>query len=218
MLSRSILAVLVLPHATTYAHRPPQPSLSQPRSGQPTLKAAGTEAATKRMELLALAKAKPANRVTDIAAGTYSGLVAGFLNCAAVASIVFAPVGLPLSIGVQHALVGFVVTQLAVTRLTGVSALLAVPSFEALPFMARFAVLVSHAIGPDQMPSVLATVLAGSLSVSHPRPQPPASPHPHLPASPPSSSHSAPTFTLARPFPQPFHCHLRPHLGPAAPR
>ena len=166
MLSRSILAVLVLPHAT-YAHRPPQPSLSPPRSSQPTLKAAGTEEATKRTALLAQAEpAAPANRVTDIAAGTYSGLVAGFLNCAAVASIVFAPVGLPLSIAVQHALVGFVVTQLVVTKLTGVGALLAVPSFEALPFMARYAVLVSNALGQDQMPSVLATVLAGSLAMS----------------------------------------------------
>ena len=167
MLSRSILAVLVLAHAT-YAHSPPQPSLSPPRSSQPTLKAAGTGAVTKRTALLAQAEqqAEPANRVTDIAAGTYSGLVAGFLNCAAVASIVFAPVGLPLSIAVQHALVGFVVTQLVVTKLTGVGALLAVPSFEALPFMARYAVLVSNALGPDQMPSVLATVLAGSLAVS----------------------------------------------------
>ena len=163
MLSRSLLAVLVLLHAT-YAHRPPQPSLSPPRS---SLKAAGTEEATKRTALLAQAEpAAPTNRVTDIAAGTYSGLVAGFLNCAAVASIVFAPVGLPLSIAVQHALVGFVVTQLVVTKLTGVGALLAVPSFEALPFMARYAVLVSNALGPDQMPSVLATLLAGSLAVS----------------------------------------------------
>ena len=168
MLLRSILAVLVLPHAT-YAHSPPQPSLSPPRSGQPTLKASGKEEATKRTALLAQAKpAAPANRVTDIAAGTYSGLVAGFLNCVVVASIVFEPIGLPLSIAVQHALTGFVITQLVVTKLTGVGALLTVPSFEALPFMARYAVLVSNALGPDQMPSVLATVLAGCLAVSHP--------------------------------------------------
>ena len=97
MLARSILAVLVLPHAT-YAHSPPQPSLSPPRSGQPTLKASGKEEATKRTALLAQAKpAAPANRVTDIAAGTYSGLVAGFLNCVVVASIVFEPIGLSLS-------------------------------------------------------------------------------------------------------------------------
>ena len=133
MLARSILAVLVLPHAT-YAHSPPQPSLSPPRSGQPTLKASGKEEATKRTALLAQAKpAAPANRVTDIAAGTYSGLVAGFLNCVVVASIVFEPIGLPLSIAVQHALTGFVITQLVVTKLTGVGALLTVPSFEALP-------------------------------------------------------------------------------------
>jgi hypothetical protein len=168
MLSRSILAVLVLPHAS-YAHSPPQPSLSPPRSSQPTLKASGKEEATKRTALLAQAKpAAPANRVTDIAAGTYSGLVAGFLNCVVVASIVFEPVGLPLSIAVQHALTGFVITQLVVTKLTGVGALLTVPSFEALPFMARYAVLVSNALGPDQMPSVMATLLAGCLAVSHP--------------------------------------------------
>ena len=89
--------------------------------------------------------------------------MAGFLNCVVVASIVFEPIGLPLSIAVQHALTGFVITQLVVTKLTGVGALLTVPSFEALPFMARYAVLVSNALGPDQMPSILATVLAGCL-------------------------------------------------------
>lgn len=105
-----------------------------------------------------------ATRVGSVAAGSYSGLTQ-FLNCAAISSIVFAPAGLPLAIGIQHALVGFVATQLVVTRLTGVNALLAVPSFECLPFLAQFAVIVGRAVGPDA-PGALATVLAGSALVN----------------------------------------------------
>jgi SulP family sulfate permease len=168
------LVVLVLTHVAVAAWAHPlstQPALNQPRRGQkPSTSTVATpagesgRAAVKASELVA--QAKPTNRVTDIAAGSYSGLVAGFLNCVVVASIVFAPVGLPQMIGVQHALVGFVVTQIVVTRLTGVSALITVPSFEALPFMARFAVIASDAIGPDNSAGLLATVLAGSLVVS----------------------------------------------------
>ena len=168
------LVVLVLTHVAVAAWAHPlstQPALNQPRRGQkPSTSTLATpagesgRAAVKASELVA--QAKPTNRITDIAAGSYSGLVAGFLNCVVVASIVFAPVGLPQMIGVQHALVGFVVTQIVVTRLTGVSALITVPSFEALPFMARFAVIASDAIGPDNSAGLLATVLAGSLVVS----------------------------------------------------
>ena len=132
-LTRFVL-VLTSYAAATWAHPlRPQPVLSQPR-GQPAKSTAGDPIGEASRLLPAatkadlLAQAKPANRVTDIAAGCYSGVVAGFLNCVVVASIVFAPVGLPQMIGVQHALVGFVVTQLIVTRLTGVSALITVPS------------------------------------------------------------------------------------------
>jgi len=92
-----------------------------------------------------------------------------FTFAAACASIIFAPVGLPLAIGIQHCLVGFVVSQ-AVVAFTnrvpsGVS--LAVPSFECLPFLARFAVIVVGAVGNGVdgggTNAVLATVLAGSV-------------------------------------------------------
>ena len=45
--------------------------------------------------------------------------LAQFLNCAAVSTIIFAPASLPLATGIQHSLLGFVVTQIVVTKLSG---------------------------------------------------------------------------------------------------
>ena len=83
--------------------------------------------------------------------GTYTGVMQ-FTFAAACASIIFAPVGLPLAIGIQHGLVGFVVTQAVVARTTSVrgGVALAVPSFEVLPFLARFAVIAAGAVGADE--------------------------------------------------------------------
>ncbi|EOD18866.1 hypothetical protein EMIHUDRAFT_209492 [Emiliania huxleyi CCMP1516] len=81
----------------------------------------------------------------SVVAGTYTGVMQ-FTFAAACASIIFAPVGLPLAIGIQHGLVGFVVTQAVVARTTSVrgGVALAVPSFEVLPFLARFAAPVDN--------------------------------------------------------------------------
>jgi len=101
----------------------------------------------------------------SVVAGTYTGVMQ-FTFAAACASIIFAPVGLPLAIGIQHGLVGFVVTQAVVARTTSVrgGVALAVPSFEVLPFLARFAVIAAGAVGAGAGPGVLlATVLAGSI-------------------------------------------------------
>jgi hypothetical protein len=91
-----------------------------------------------------------------------------FTFSAACAAVIFGPIGLPLTIGVQHCLVGFVLMQCVVTLTTGVPAgvVLAVPSFEVLPFLAKFAVIVSGAIGTGAPGAVLATVLVGSVLVS----------------------------------------------------
>ena len=98
----------------------------------------------------------------NIAAGAYSG-VATVIDAAAFTSIVFGPVGLPLTIGLQHALVGFVVMQTVVTRLTGAGFALAPTSYEVMPFLAKFAAVAAAAgVGGA---SLLATVLAGSLVV-----------------------------------------------------
>ena len=89
-----------------------------------------------------------------------------FTFAAACASIIFGPVDLPLAIGIQHCLVGFVITQTIVAKTNSVKGgvALAVPSFEVLPFLARFAVIVAAAIGTSSPPGVvLATVLAGSI-------------------------------------------------------
>jgi len=62
-----------------------------------------------------------------IAAGAYSGLQA-FIDAAMFATVVFAPAGLPLDVGIQHALLGSVITQTAVTYLgTVLSTLALVP-------------------------------------------------------------------------------------------
>lgn len=105
----------------------------------------------------------------SIVAGTYSGLMQ-FTFAAACASIIFGPVGLPLTIGIQHALLAFVAMQVIVTATTSVpgGSVLAVPSFEVLPFLARFALICSTAIGAGGLASgaLLATVLAGSMLVT----------------------------------------------------
>jgi len=108
------------------------------------------------------------DHMSALPSGIYSGLQA-FLDAAAFASIVFGPASLPLDVGIQHALVGFVLMQLTVTWL-GASRVLLVPvSYEVIPFLARFAAAVTHAINllPGSKPeAALATVLAGSVLVS----------------------------------------------------
>ena len=101
----------------------------------------------------------------SIVAGTYTGVMQ-FTFAATCASIIFVPAGLPLSIGIQHVLVGFVITQVVVAKTTSVEGgvALAVPSFEVLPFIAKFAMIVAGAVGASAAPGVvLATVLAGSI-------------------------------------------------------
>jgi len=98
----------------------------------------------------------------NVAAGVYSGL-ATFLDCAAFTSIVFASAGLPLSVGLQHALVGFVVMQLVVSRLSGIGYILVPISYEMMPFLSHFASTVAAAGASGA--SLLSTVLAGSVLV-----------------------------------------------------
>ena len=116
--------------------------------------------------VLAAQAAEPApTRTGSIVAGTYTGLMQ-FTFAAACASIIFAPVGASLSIGIQHALLGFVITQTIVAKTTSVAGgvALAVPSFEVLPFLSKFAVIVAGAVGAGAGPGVvLATILAGSI-------------------------------------------------------
>ena len=109
-----------------------------------------------------IAAEKPPSVVGNIAAGVYSGL-ATVIDAAAFTSIVFGPVGLPLTIGLQHALLGFVAMQTVVTRFAGTGFLLAPTSYEVMPFLARFASIVAAAgVGGA---SLLATVLTGSVLV-----------------------------------------------------
>lgn len=154
-MARAVVALLWLSSACALQL---QPLLKPPR--------AADAARSRRPQPIAQATAEPAPTLTgSLVAGTYTGVMQ-FTFAAACASIIFAPVGLPLSIGIQHCLFGFVVTQAIVAKTTTVrgGVALAVPSFEVLPFLAKFAVIVAGAVGTGAGPGVvLATVLAGSI-------------------------------------------------------
>lgn len=132
----------------------------------PIVKPRASEAKISRQPILVAQALEPApSRTGSLAAGTYTGVMQ-FTFAAACASIIFAPAGLPLSIGIQHCLVGFVITQTVVAKTNSVKGgvALAVPSFEVLPFLAKFAMIVAGALGATAPPGVvLATVLAGSI-------------------------------------------------------
>ena len=102
-----------------------------------------------------------------IAAGAYSGLQA-FIDAAMFATVVFAPAGLPLDVGIQHALLGSVITQTAVTYFTGADALLSPGSYEVMPFLGRFASGVAAALKAERASdaAALPTVLAGSMIIN----------------------------------------------------
>ena len=74
----------------------------------PVLKPRG--AASRLPHIVAQAPEPAPTRTGSIVAGTYTGIMQ-ITFAAACASIIFGPVGLPISIGIQHALVGFVITQ-----------------------------------------------------------------------------------------------------------
>jgi MFS superfamily sulfate permease-like transporter len=100
--------------------------------------------------------------VTSIAAGVYTGL-SSILDAAAFATIVLAPAGLPLDVGMQHALLGFIVTQSVVSYMSGAGTMLTPISYEVMPFLAKFAILIKGSVGERE---ILPTLLAGSMLVS----------------------------------------------------
>ena len=78
----------------------------------------------------------------------------------------FVPVGLPVSIGIQHCLIGYFIMQAVVAKTNSLKegVVLLSPSFEVLPFLSKFAMIVAGAVGTSAAPGVvLATVLAGSV-------------------------------------------------------
>ena len=101
----------------------------------------------------------------SVVAGIYSGIMQ-FTFATACASIVFVPVGLPVSIGIQHCLIGYFIMQAVVAKTNSLreGVVLLSPSFEVLPFLSKFAMIVAGAVGTSAAPgAVLATVLAGSV-------------------------------------------------------
>ena len=120
--------------------------------------------------LLATPKEPAPTLAGSLVAGTYTGLMQ-FTFAAACASVIFAPVGLPLTIGIQHVLLGFCLMQIVVTKTTGVpnQVALAVPSFEVPPFLAKFALLVGGLPTSDIVDDrIYDIVLAEALAYSAP--------------------------------------------------
>ena len=56
--------------------------------------------------------------------------------------------------------------QTVTTRMTGASSILAPPSYEVMPFLAKFAMIAKAALPDASMAVLLATVLAGSLLIN----------------------------------------------------
>lgn len=99
-----------------------------------------------------------------LTAGVYTGLSV-FLDAAAFATVVFAPAGLPLDVGIQHALVGFVLMQATVSLLSD-GTIIAPVSYEVMPFLGRFARTAAKAMTGAPQSAVLSTILAGSMAIS----------------------------------------------------
>ena len=158
MASRRRAAVAVLLSLSTVgALQPPlgQDTRAQPSRAQP-LRAGSLRTARHGKPLLAQ-QAEPAPTLAgSLVAGGYTGLMQ-FTFSAACAAVIFGPVGLPITIGVQHCLIGFMLMQTVVSWTTGVPAgvVLSVPSFEVLPFLSKFAVIVAGAVGTTASPTTV---------------------------------------------------------------
>lgn len=158
-LARRHLLLLVLSLTSAAAFTLPRPSVQATRA--PDLHQSRRAGVS---PLLADASAKSEEGTTggNIAAGVYSGL-ATVIDCAAFTSIVFGPVGLPLTVGLQHGLIGFVLTQAVLTRFAGGKFVLAPTSYEVMPFLAKLAALAAAAGATGG--SLLATMLAASVVI-----------------------------------------------------
>jgi len=108
----------------------------------------------------------PAHSLTPRGALADTGLSC-FLDAAAFATVVFLPAGLPVDVGIQHALLGFVLMQSVVCATSPVGTIVTPVSYEVMPFLARFAAGARKAM-PAGAPAgaLLSTVLAGSVLVS----------------------------------------------------
>ena len=77
--------------------------------------------------------------------------------------MVFVPAGLPIGVAIQHALLGFIVMQTVVSSLTAAPSLITPVSYEVMPYLGQFALIVKKQVGGA---AALATVLAGSALVN----------------------------------------------------
>ena len=103
-------------------------------------------------------------KATSVAAGVYTGLSA-FLDSAAFSTVVFLPAALPLDIGIQHALFGFVLMQATVGAVSRAGSIVTPVSYEVMPFLAKFAAGARRAMPTAASGALLSTVLAGSMLV-----------------------------------------------------
>ena len=105
--------------------------------------------------------------LSALPSGLYSGLSV-FLDAAAFATVCFLPAGLPIDVGIQHALIGFVLMQSWVCAVSPTGTIVTPVSYEVMPFLAKFAVSASKAMPASAAAdgSLLSTVLAGSMLIS----------------------------------------------------
>ena len=99
--------------------------------------------------------------LSALPSGLYSGLSV-FLDAAAFATVCFLPAGLPIDVGIQHALIGFVLMQSWGCAVSPTGTIVTPVSYEVMPFLAKFAVSASKAMPASAAAdgSLLSTVLA----------------------------------------------------------
>ena len=141
---------------------PPVPVRKSPATKSPARKAPAPKKATPKK-----AKSAAAIDAGTIVAGCYTGLAA-VLDGAAFSATVLLPIGMQSSfdVGIQHALVGYVLMQVVVTYLSGARAMVTGVSYEVLAPAALLAKATKAYLADEGEAAVLATVLAGSALVS----------------------------------------------------
>ena len=102
---------------------------------------------------------------TSLCGGVYTGLSV-FLDAAAFATVVFGPAGLPLDVGIQHALFGYVLMQTTVSLASNAPGIVTPVSYEVMPFLGRFAAGAARTMQGAPASALLSTVLVGSMAIS----------------------------------------------------
>ena len=105
-------------------------------------------------------------RNLPVRSGVYYTGLSVFLDAAAFATVVFGPAGLPLDVGIQHALFGYVLMQTTVSLASNAPGIVTPVSYEVMPFLGRFAAGAARTMQGAPASALLSTVLVGSMAIS----------------------------------------------------